>query len=164
MNDSNNNQRYKADLAKKQTPVEGFQFNSDQWDTVRRSSHLHSFQNKNGLDQLHIGRKPFFESIVPTAFELHRTLFQQISSESALDWRTLGIQPGDQRLHKATIVEIWSGQKVALDLIPIFVNSQRQHYAVATFVYRNYPIYFASKQIKDLNQFKKYLLSTFTLE
>ena len=94
---------------------------------------LYSYKNKNGLDQLHIGRKPFFESIVPSPLELHRTLFQQISSESALDWRTLGIQPGDQRLHKAKISEIWSGHEVALDVIPVFVNSERRNYAVATF-------------------------------
>ena len=148
----------------KQTLIEGFHFNRNEWVAVNISPHLQSFQNKNELNQIHLGRKPFFESVVPTALELHRTLFQQISSESALDWQALGIKPGDQRLHKAQMIEVWLGHKVALDLIPVFINSKKQYYSVATFLYRNHPIYFASKKIKDLDTLKKYLLSAFTLD
>ncbi len=147
----------------KRSPVEGFYFQDDQWTIINSSPHLHSFQSKNGLDQLHLGRKPFFKSVVPTALELHRTLFQQIASESAIDWQALGIEPGDQRLHQAEVMEVWPGRKVALDVIPIYVNSQKQHYAIATFSYRNHPVYFASRQFKDLITLKQYLESKFTL-
>lgn len=162
--ENNEIQKLNPESINERNPIQGFYFDTDRWSSFIQSSNLYSYKNKNGLDQLHIGRKPFFESIVPTPLELHRTLFQQISSESALDWRTLGIQPGDQRLHKAKISEIWSGHEVALDVIPVFVNSERRNYAIATFLYRNHPIYFASKQINNLDQLKKHLLSTFTLE
>ena len=95
---------------------------------------------------------------------MHRTFFQEIASNVALDWKTLGIQPGDQRLHEPEIIEVWSNRKVAIDIIPVFINLQRRHYAVATFLYRNYPIYFISKQINDRNTLKKHLTSTFQLD
>ena len=148
----------------KQTLIPGLKLNIDRWIAIDRSPHLHSFKSKNGLDQLHLGRKPFFESVVPTELELYRTLFQQISSESALDWKTLGIEPGDQRLHQAKLTEVWIGYKVALDVIPVFINSQQQSYAIATFLYKNHPVYFVSKQVNDLSSLKTHLLSTFSLE
>ncbi|MEE2924911.1 MAG: hypothetical protein VX619_09065 [bacterium] len=147
-----------------QTLIPGLKLNVDRWIAIDRSPHLYSFQSRNGLDQLHLGRKPYFQSVVPTALELYRTLFQQISSESALDWKTLGIQPGDQRLHQARLKEVWIGYKVALDIVPVFINSQPQSYAIATFLYKNHPVYFISKQVNDLSSLKTLLLSTFSLE
>ena len=152
----------KSDAA--QTPIPGFHFITENWTSVNKNPYLHSFQKNDGLSQLHLGTKPFFESVVPAAEELHRTFFQEIASNVALDWKTLGIQPGDQRLHKPEIIEVWSNRKVAIDIIPVFINLQRRHYAVATFLYRNYPVYFTSKQINDRNTLKKHLTSAFHLD
>ena len=146
------------------TLIPGFYFKADEWKEVERNPYLRSFRNKDGLSQVHLGVKPFFESVVPTAEELHRTFFQNLASSAALDWNILGIQPGDQRLHKPQLVAVWKNCKVALDIIPIFVNSQKLHYAVATFVYRNYPIYFTSKHINDRNTLETHLTSTFRLD
>ena len=53
---------------------------------------------------------------------------------------------------------------MALDIVPVFINSQPQSYAIATFLYKNHPVYFISKQVNDLSSLKTLLLSTFSLE